>query len=157
MPRGIYERHINGEDNPCYRHGGTGTRICNIWYDMKKRCKHSPDYFGIDVCDAWKNDFVAFRDWSLASGYDDTKCIHRIDNTGNYSPQNCVWKNFGKHTAEHHMKPVNQFDLDGNLLATYPSMNEAERQTGIDITTIWKNVRGKIKRPYTGFKWTYAS
>lgn len=79
-------------------HGESKTRLYKIWKAMRRRCYDtkvkSYDRYGgrgITVCKEWDDSYEAFRDWSLAHGYDDTLSIDRIDCDGNYEPDNCRW------------------------------------------------------------------
>ena len=82
----------------CMDHGGTGTRLHSIWQNMKQRCynpKHT-NYrhygeIGVIICNEWKNNFAAFRDWSMINGYSDNLSIDRIEGALIYSPSTCRW------------------------------------------------------------------
>lgn len=59
-----------------------------------------------------------------------------------------------KKIAEKLSKPILQCDLEGNEIAEYPSIREAERQTGFKNTNICNCLKAKLKTAY-GFIWKY--
>lgn len=79
-------------------HGLYKSRLHSIWMNMKQRCyninaPHYPNYGGkgVSICDQWRNDFKAFYDWAVSSGYEDHLTIDRKDFKGDYEPSNCRW------------------------------------------------------------------
>lgn len=101
------------------KHNSTGTRLYNIWKGMKSRCyiKTSKSFNnygarGIKLCDEWINDFSKFKEWSLINNYNDQLSIERIDNNGNYDPNNCKWI------------PINEQNKNRRVRKKYPNRNK---------------------------------
>jgi hypothetical protein len=66
-----------------------------VWGAMHDRCRleSTPGWQnykgrGIKVCEEWA-DFAVFRDWAVIHGYHEGLDLNRIDNDGNYTPDNC--------------------------------------------------------------------
>jgi hypothetical protein len=77
-------------------HGLRNHKLYQIWLAMKQRCynKNKINYKhygmrGIEVCNDWLNSFQCFYDFCILNGWKEGLQIDRIDNDGNYEPNNC--------------------------------------------------------------------
>ena len=100
-----------------------------------------------------------------------TMVNHRDENKLNNHVENLEWvdssynNNYGSRKEKCHeamlnhpkkSKPLYQYDLDGNLLAIYPSGAEVERLFGFGKSNLYKCARGEYETAY-GYKWSFVA
>lgn len=143
-----------------YPNGTRKSKLYNVWKMMKYRCsengdkKHRKNYYdrGIRVCDEWQK-FENFYQWAINNGYREDDLydsgrnkitIDRIDNNGNYEPNNCRFITFRE----------NQWNKRTSLHANYKGKNknlfEISKETKMGIDCLRTRVyRGKnMDDPY---------
>jgi hypothetical protein len=89
---------------------------------------------GITVCDDWRSNFEAFRDWAILNGYNDKLSLDRIDNDKGYSPSNCKWST---QIEQQNHRRNNRF-----ISAFGKTMTIAQWSTEVGITymTLWNRI-----------------
>ena len=122
-------------------HGMANTRLYRAWVNMRNRCNYTKDKFypdyggrGIKVCDEWQQSFEAFEAWAMANGYEDHLSIDRIDNGGNYCPENCRWTTMAEQAKN---KRNNHYITHNGETHT---VAEWARITGLNLSTIHRRL-----------------
>lgn len=132
--------------------------LYGVWGSMKRRC-YSPksQYYpiyggrGITVCDEWINDFSAFFKWALEHGYKKGLQLDRIDNDGNYEPDNCRFAT--SKTNNLNRRSNHLLEINGET----KTIQEWAEESGIARYTIfnrWKSGKrgddliGPLKKPW---------
>lgn len=123
----------------CMTHGKAKTRIHRTWINMKNRCNNPRtrcyEYYGgrgIRVFDDWNNSFESFYDYvsKLPHFNEDGYSLDRINNDGNYEPDNVRWA-----TRSEQMN-----NQRGNVTITFNgetrTLKEWSKMTGVKYSTI---------------------
>lgn len=81
--------------------------------------------------------------------------IDRINNDGHYELSNCQFIEHHKNNMKSKkMKPINQYDLNDNLINTFKSISEASKRTNQDMSSIIDCLKGRNKQN-CGNIWKY--
>jgi len=136
------------------KHGMSRTRLYACWTNMKSRCDNPNSQFyeryggrGITYCKEWKK-FEPFMEWALANGYSDSLTLDRIDNDGNYSPDNCKWST-QQEQAINKSHLANKTGYVG-VRACYRKGKDGERKFIGYRACVWRG----MKEHYCGFSKT---
>lgn len=107
---------------------------------MKSRCNNPKNkkYYrygnrGVTVCEEWQQ-FEAFYKWAMESGYRNGLSIDRIDNDGNYCPENCRWATH-REQANNTSKTI-KIEFNGET----KTLSEWADSIGINRECLWKRI-----------------
>lgn len=130
-------------------HGNSKDRLYIVWVGIKARCynknHHSYRNYGgrgIAVCEEWRDNYEAFRQWALDNGYDSNAergvcTLDRIDNDKDYEPSNCRWANMQKQMNN------TRRNVKLHLFGDVYTISEASRKFGIKYGNLqWKKYCG---------------
>lgn len=113
----IIERNKNNAT-----HGLSGTKLYDIYKTMISRCSNVNNkvykYYGgrgIRVCDEWLGEegIKSFHQWSYENGYQEGLSIDRINNDGDYEPNNCQWITRSENVAKRNVEYFKNKKLKG--------------------------------------------
>ena len=118
------------------RHGKFGTKIYRIWAGLRNRCSPSsghPGYAGrgIKCCERWVSFEAFYQDMGECP---DGMSLDRIDNDGNYSPENCRWAT--RHQQGRNKRSNHIVEIDGRKMTAA----EASIEYGIKYTTFLRRM-----------------
>jgi hypothetical protein len=109
-------------------------RTYQTWADMRTRCNNPrhrsyPSYGGrgIKVCERWDDYELFLKDMGLKP---DGLTLERLDNNGNYSPENCKWATYREQSIN--TRRNRYFEIDGVKLP----MVDYAKAVGIPASTL---------------------
>lgn len=129
-------------------HGDSHTPLHSTWSGIISRIDHKGNSSwknygkrGIKICDEWRS-YINFKNWSLSNGFKEGLTIDRINNNGDYEPNNCRW-------TTRKVQALNTRNIDNAARYEYKGMLKTVREWselfGIKRTTLDMRLRD--------FKW----
>lgn len=151
VTKGTHLKSGNTKSCGCYRDelykiNAAGSRRKNklyrVWQQIRYRCynpKVAPykNYGGrgIRVSEEWRNNFDEFYEWAMRNGYKDGLEVDRIDNNGDYGPNNCRLAD--RKTQLNNTRRNVFIEFDGKKL----TIAQWSQITGINRTTLSYRLR----------------
>lgn len=108
--------------------------ILNRCYNKKVKAYKNYGGRGINMCDEWKNDFIAFYNWANENGFKENLEIDRKNVNGNYCPKNCRFVT----------KKINLNNRTVSVIIEYnnitKTMGEWSEIYGLKFQTLWARI-----------------
>ncbi len=127
---------MSRDNSKFIKHGMCGTPEYRAYHAIKNRCykENLPGYEhygnrGIRVCDRWLESFENFYK-DMGQRPSGKYSIHRIDNDGDYEPNNCKWATTKEQSLER--RNSRKIEYDGKIL----NLSEWAKLLDIDPNTI---------------------
>jgi len=125
-----------------WKHGKYKTPEYNAWRSMRQRCRVLSPRFGnysgrgISVCPRWQSfdNFLA----DMGPRPSPRHSLDRIDNSGNYEPNNCRWATLGQQNNNHRRNRVVVIDGEAKTLTEWRRLLGVKHQT-----VYWRMARGQ--------------
>jgi hypothetical protein len=122
-------------------HGYANTWVHAVWFNMIDRC-YNPDVNsfpryggrGIRVCDRWKNSIADFHA-DMGDRPTPDHSIDRINNDGDYSPENCRWATAKDQANNRRSSHILEFQGESMTIAQW------SERTGLSQYVIGNRIR----------------
>jgi hypothetical protein len=126
---------------PKEQHGMSSSPEFNVWRSMLNRCRVPTNKVyqhyggrGISVCDRWTSFEAFFEDMGPRPSAKHT--IERIDNNGNYCPENCQWVTM----------QVQQNNRRNNVRLTLQGRTQTQTQWSMELGIPLSTIRHRKKK-----------
>ena len=129
---GCWKKERATQGNPRHGHsvGRKVTRTYGIWSGMRKRCRDTDNEKyggrGIEVCERWDAFENFLKDMGEAP---DGMSIERIENNGNYEPENCRWATTPEQARNKRNNIYLEFDGRKMILTDWANLLKIDRRT----------------------------
>ena len=135
------------------KHGLRKHTLYSTWHNIKARCNNINDSSyknyggrGIGICNEWGKDFFVFYKWAINNEWEHGLEIDRINNNGNYEPNNC------RITT----KKVNCNNRRSNVFFTLNGVTKTLAQWSDEIGVLQSTISWRVRNGITAEKVLWA-